>query len=335
MNANKYCSIMKKPFKIILNILILILIAGFGYYMIYSVSSDNKTTIQDKENEEHIFISPYEKIAEFDVLSDIIRFYVFDNKIFAAFSDKISIFDLSGNHQKKFEIEPNVRDILVKETVIYLLYPARIDFYSFEGKKNDEIKACSDNSDYCAIAIINNYIFVTDVADKHIVQYDLQGRLVRFIKSPTGFIIPSFAFDIEAINDTLFCVNSGRHKIESYTLDGKFITSFGISGSQAGEFAGCCNPVYIEKSSNGHLLTSEKGNPRISCYGKDGKFRTVLFDSKMLGSGTTAYQIRVFEEKIYIAGKKTISVYSFDKTLSESACNECKVECQRKSIIKQ
>jgi predicted lipoprotein with Yx(FWY)xxD motif len=110
-------------------------------------------------------------------------------------------------------------------------------------------------------------------------------------------------------------------------LDGKFIASFGETGGQAGAFAGCCNPVYLEKSSNGNILTSEKGNPRISCYGKDGKFRAILFDASMLDGGTAAREVHVSVENIYIASKKTISVYTFDANLSKKLCAGCEEEC--------
>jgi hypothetical protein len=297
--------------------------------------SDEKTMQQGDENAENTFVSLYKKkINSFDASSKIICFDIYENIIYAALFDKISVFDLLGEHQYDFAIEPNVRGIIVEDN-IYLLYPTRIDFYSFNGQKKGEWEACSDNSDYYAITTTQDYVFVTDAENKHIVQIDKQGRLVRFIKSPEGFIIPSHSFDIININDTIYCSNSGRHKIESYTLTGEFIASFGKSGAQAGSFAGCCNPAYLAKTSNGNILTSEKGNPRISCYGKNGKFRTILFDSHTLGGGTAAYEMQTSGEYIYIANKKTISVYSFDTKLSKKSCSGCKEECPLRKGVKK
>jgi len=311
---------MNKPFKIILNILIFTLIAGFGYYMFYSMTSERKTTQSGEENTEHPFVSPYEKINSFDVASEIQCFNISKNSIFVALGDKISIFDLSGQHQYDFAIEPNVRDIVacrgkarLAPTMIYILYPTKIVVYSLNGQKTDEWHACSEASDYCALTTTKDYVFVTDAENKNIVQYDKQGNLVRFIKSPDSFIIPSYAFDIISINDTIYCSNSGRHRIEGYTLNGEFVASFGKSGAQAGAFAGCCNPVYLAKSADGNILTSEKGNPRISCYGRNGKFRAILFDSNMLGGGTEAYRMQVFGEDIFIANGRTISVFGRGK----------------------
>jgi hypothetical protein len=330
---------MNKTFKIILNILIFALIAGFGYYMFHSMTAHETNADTKLEDDATTRVFLYKKINSFDAASKVQCFDLHNNSVYVALTDKISVFDLSGNHQRDFAIKTGVRDIVVSgrdvacnvSTTIYLLYPARIDLYSFEGEKLYEWEACSDNSDYCAFTTTKDYVFVTDAENKNIVQYDKQGHLVRFIKSPDGFIIPSYAFDIICINDTIYCSNSGRHRIESYTLNGEFIASFGISGAQAGAFAGCCNPVYLAKNYDGNILTSEKGNPRISSYDRNGKFRSILFDSNMLGGGTEAYRMKVSGEKIYIAGKKTISVYGFDKMSAEKSCkkscNECKKEC--------
>ena len=329
---------MNKGLKITLNILIFLLITGFGYYVVHSIRLDKKTSPSGEENAENTFVSPYKKINSFDAASNIFCFCICNDRVYVVLSDKVSVFDLSGEHQRDFAIKTGGRDIVVENATIYLLYSARIDLYSLEGEKKDEWKACSDNSDYCSFTATENYVFVTDTENKNICQYDKQGQLVRFIKSPEGFIIPSYSFGIISINDTIYCSNSGRHKIESYTLDGEFIASFGAAGTQAGAFAGCCNPVYLEKNFDGNILTSEKGNPRISCYGKDGKFRTILFDSHTLGGGTDAYQMRVLVENIYIANKKAISVYGIDWVCpfaSEKSCAGCEAECPlRKGVNK-
>ena len=325
---------MSKSTKIILNIVVFLLIAGFGYYMIRSMSSDKRTTRLGEERTESAFVSPYKLIKSFEMDTDIVNFDVFENSVFVALSDKISVFDLSGNFQHDFPISPGIRDIAVAQHLIYLTYSTKIEIYSFTGKRMGGWESCSPNSDYCALAITENYVFVTDVSERHVVKYNKEGRMLRFIRSPDRFILPDRnAFDIIAINDTIYVANSGRHRIESYTLCGEFITSFGKAGSQPGAFAGCCNPVFLAATPAGNILTSEKGNPRISSYGRDGKFRMVLFDSQALGGGRNAYRMRVSGEHIYVASRRTVSVFTFDTMRLEKACNKscdgCKKACSK------
>lgn len=318
---------MGKPFKITLNILLFILIAGFGYYIIHSMASKEETMLSDAEHDDNRFVSPYKKGYTIDFVSEIVCFEIFQNTIYVALSGNVSVFDVSGKHLRDFEVAPDIRDIAVDETFIYLLYPTLIACYTLSGEPKERWEACSDHSDYCALTTTQAYVLVTDVANKHICQYDKEGRFIRFITSPQGFIIPSYSFDIISINDTLYCANSGRHHIESYTLNGDFIASFGVAGTEAGAFAGCCNPVYLAKSSDNNIITSEKGNPRISCYGKTGKFRTILFDSHALGGGTTAREMHVWGERIFIANKKSLLVYAFDPALAKESCTQCEAAC--------
>ena len=314
---------MNRGVKIILNILIFTLIIGFGYYMVHSIIPNEETTQSGQQGADPL----YKKTNSIDAASPIVCFDIYDNTIYAALSGKISVFGITGSHLYDFVIEVDVRDIIVEDESIWLLYPTRIDVYALGGHKKGGWEACSNIADYCAFATTGEYVFVTDAENKEMVQYDKQGRLVRFIKSPQGFIIPSYSFGIVNINDTIYCSNSGRHQIESYTLDGVFVASFGVTGTQAGAFAGCCNPVYLTKSANGNILTSEKGNPRISCYGRNGKFRTILFDTHALGGVTDAYKVRALSDNIYIANKKTISVYTFDSNLLEKSCTGCQEKC--------
>ena len=319
---------MNKTLKITLNILVFVLIAGFGYYMVHSIMPDGKEMRSGEGNAENTFVSPYKKTTGFTTPSDILCFDLYENVIYAAQSGRISVFDLSSNRQRNFTIQTDVRDIVVEDETIYLLYPQRIDLYTFDGTKKGEWAACSDHSDYCAFTTSKDYIFVTDVEYKLITQLDKEGRLVRFIKSPEGFIIPSYSFDIININDTIYCANSGRHKIESYTIDGEYITSFGIAGTQAGAFLGCCNPAYLAATPWGDIITSEKGIPRISCYSREGTFRTVLLNDKILDGGTLAYNVEMHDDKIYVARKKSLSVFVFDPELAaQSACAGCPVDC--------
>ena len=314
---------MKKIFKITLNLAIFFVIIGFVWYMVAKINSDTSPKSGTGDNSTDTFVSPYKQVASFKLPEDINRFELQDDKLYISAGQTVYIFDTEGKLLSSFPAEQDVRDITVCEDEVYLLYPTRIAVYSMSGELVRQWEACSDLSDYCSFTIVGNGVFVTDAANKNICKYTTEGNFVKFIKSPVGFIIPSYSFDIDSWNDTIYCVNSGRHLVEIYKPDGIFIGGFGNSGSEAGSFAGCCNPAYISFTSGGMLLTSEKGIPRITCFKRNGKFLSLLLDSKTLGGGSQAYQVKALNDKLFVAGKNTISIFQYDKTKTNSACAGC------------
>lgn len=277
------------------------------------------------------FVSPYRRVFGFTVPDDICSIEVVEGSIYIAMPNNISVYGLSGELQTNFPTPSDLRDITVYDGLIYALFPTRIEVYNRQGDIKQEWDACSENSDYCSLAVCQEGIFVTDAANKNICQYSLDGTLVRFIKSPKGFIVPSYCFGITYMDGIIYCSNPGRHLVESYTTGGEFVASFGKSGTEPGAFSGCCNPAIITPSNSGELLTSEKGIPRISCYRPDGKFRSVLLDSKALGGGHDAYDVRVMKDKLIVTGGNKVSVFQYDKRLSvQTACGQCDADCPLK-----
>ena len=302
---------MNKIFKITLNLGIFFVVIGFVWYMVTQLNNGASPNSGTSENTEDYFVSPYKRVASFKLPEEINRFELQDNKLYVSAGQTVYIFDTEGKQSGSFPAEQNVRDITVCKDEIYLLYPTRIAVYSMSGEPVRQWEACSDLSDYCSFTIVGNGVFVTDAANKNICKYATDGNFVKFIKSPVGFIIPSYSFDIDSWNDTIYCVNSGRHLVETYTLDGVFIGAFGNPGTEAGSFAGCCNPAYISFTADGTLITSEKGTPRISSFERNGKFKDLLLNSKTLGGGNQAYQVKTLNDNLFVAGKNTISTFTF------------------------
>ena len=277
------------------------------------------------------FVSPYRRVYGFVADDDIRALEVVEGSIYIAMPNVISVYGLSGELQTNFSTPSDIRDMTVHDGRIYALFPSRIEVYDRQGNVTAEWDACSSNSDYCSLAVCQEGVFVTDASNKNICKYNLDGTLARFIKSPKGFVVPSYSFGITCMDGVIYCSNPGRHQVESYTTEGEFIASFGKSGTEPGAFSGCCNPVFLTPSNNGELLTSEKGIPRISCYRTDGTFRSVLLDGKALGGGHEAYDIRVMKDRLIVTGGNKVSVFQYDKRLSQlTACGQCEEDCPLK-----
>ena len=324
---------MRKGLRIIINVLILLVVVGFVWYMISSLNKEKSayTMTEAEQQEMDEFVSPYAKEFSFEVPENICALELVDNKIYVATKKSVLIYDLAGMLLNRFEVsgvvsyesngdfsdgtsgndsnDVGVRDLVVRENLIYLLFPASIKVYSDEGLEVKAWEACSDNSNYCSLTLASDYVFVTDADNKNICKYTTDGSFIAFISSPRGFVVPSLSFDIDTWNDTIYCVNVGRQQIEKYTLNGEFIASFGHPGGQPGAFAGCCNPSHISFTANGDILTSEKGNPRICIFEKNGRFKNLLLNNKMLGGGSNAYDVKINDGKLYVALNKTVSVF--------------------------
>ncbi|MFV0346417.1 MAG: hypothetical protein ACK5IQ_09270 [Bacteroidales bacterium] len=250
----------------------------------------------------------YIKLSTFRLKEKITRFALAGDNIIIAAGQKIYVCSENGEQQEAFHIKENLRDLTIDKDEIYALYPNSIEVYKFDGQQVRQWEACDNSSDYCSLTIAKDNVFVSDSGNKNICKYTTEGNFLKFISSPKGFIIPSFLFDIASYNDEIYCVNSGRHKIEVYTLDGEFVRDFGKPGTEAGAFAGCCNPAYMTISNEGQMLVSEKGIPRISMFERNGTFDEVLMNSTSLGGGTKPYGMRIANNKLYISNRKTMKI---------------------------
>ncbi|MBK3517115.1 NHL repeat-containing protein [Carboxylicivirga marina] len=304
---------MNKSVKTFVNIFIFIIVIGFIAYVIRSFNTEERVLTQDPSIIS--FTSDYEHLLTIPTQDSIIAFDVFNEHFYVASENQVGIYDLQGDLLSDFETKSNVRDIKINRKSIFLLYSTSIEQYSLEGDLLLSWDACSDLSDYCGLTIVKDFVFVTDVSNKNICQYTREGNFVRFINSPVDFIIPSQFFDITSKNDTIYCSNPGRHRIESYTLDGDFITAFGKPGGDIGYFAGCCNPSYIDFDQEGNIFTSEKGNPRISSYNLSGNLNKLLLNNQLLGGGHLPYQLKVVDMKLMVAMKNEIKVFQIKNNI--------------------
>jgi len=320
---------MNKGFRVVLNLLVFFLIIGFVWYMVHSLGKNETVFGSDSKTEMQ---SPYKKVHALKVKSEIVSFDISDNQLFIATHQSVLIYSLTGDRLKEIPVGKEIRDLKVADRLIYLLYPSEIDVLSFDGTRITGWGSHRANANYNAMALSDDCIFVTDAGNKNICKYTKEGEFVAIILSPNGFVIPSYAFDIINVKDTIYCTNSGRHKIESYSLEGEYLASFGMSGSDIGRFAGCCNPVYLASTTQGDLLTSEKGNPRISCFSRDGRFKAILLNSKALGGGTKACRVKVLNDKMVVAGKNVLSTFVYDPRLAiQSPCAGCPTDCPLKN----
>ena len=159
-------------------------------------------------------------------------------------------------------------------------------FSIFDSIGNEEFRspAFGARTFLTSLAIHEKRAYAADAGNREVVICDLDsGSIIeRFGKKDTargnpGFNVPSPYFPLAIAPDNrLRVVNPGLLRIETYSLDGKFISSWGEPGMQIDRFCGCCNPVFFTMTSEGDFITSEKGLARIKIHGPDGGFKGVV-----------------------------------------------------------
>ena len=272
--------------------------------------------------------SPYRKVSAFAVPARIDALDVNGDDIYIAAGGNVSVYAADGTVKSSFPVKLSLRDIVFHDNRIYVLYPASVSVNDLSGAVVGGWEACSDESDYCQMTVFSEGVYVTDAQNKNICRYSLDGGFRGFIDSLDGFIVPSYSFGITNISGKVYCSNPGRHRVEVYEPDGSFVKSFGRSGADDGGFSGCCNPVHLAATPNGDIITSEKGVPRISCFGQDGLFHAVLLDDLALGRGTSAREVRLKDDLLIVAGENDVSMFRYDPAFAEStACGGCVLNC--------
>ncbi len=126
----------------------------------------------------------------------------------------------------------------------------------------------------------NEEVFVTSMTTPEVCVYDLNGMPLRkwgkagknngeFDKLGGLAIGPDGA---------LYVADQGNHRVQRFTLDGKFLSSFGIHGTAPGQFGGgdkfgsrFGGPHFFAFDATGNLYTTESHDGRIQRLTCDGK----------------------------------------------------------------
>ena len=151
-----------------------------------------------------------------------------------------------------------------------------------------------------SIALSADGVFVADAGNRVVLRFDVSGQLLNRIgqrdeaAGVEGFVVPSPYFDVAAGGDGfVFAANPGRHRIETYSYDGCFASSWGTASTGIEGFCGCCNPSHFAITPSGGFVTAEKGLPRVKEYAPDGAFVGVVAGPEVFAEGTVGLDLAV------------------------------------------
>lgn len=217
--------------------------------------------------------------------------------IFVAGDKSIRVFNDDGSKLNEIKLIETPNCLAIADNGdIYVGTKKHIEIYGNNAKLKSKWENFGENSIITSIVVYKDNIFVADAGKRIIVRYDKNENIIGYIgkkdieKDILGFIIPSPHFDMVITPEGLISViNPGRHKIETYTVEGKIISSWGEPGMDTKLFSGCSNPVRLAILSDGSFVTCEKGIPRVKVYKNDGTFESVVAGAEIFAKTVGVY----------------------------------------------
>lgn len=245
-----------------------------------------------------------------------------EDNIYVTGKDRLIIYNKSGELISSVKTNADALCMTISEDKkVFLGARDHIEIFDTEGNLLSKWKALNSKVVITSIALSEENVFVADAGNKIVYRYDLNGKLINkigekdSINGILGFIIPSPYFDLAIGREgELWAVNSGRHFIESYTEDGKIVSSWGKTSMDDEGFSGCCNPSHIAVLSDGAFVTSEKGLVRIKIHEPSGEFREFAALPEQFEKGTKGLDLAVdSENRIIVADPQKGLVRIFEK----------------------
>lgn len=185
---------------------------------------------------------------------------------------------------------------------------------SKSGKMINEWGPYEANSIITSVSADDFHIAFADAGIKRVFILNKKGEVVSMIgQSDNRFIIPSPYFDVALFSeDLLYIANTGNHRIETWTTDGKFLEQSGGPGTAPDAFCGCCNPAHFTVVSNG-IITAEKGINRIKIIDQHGSFIEFVSSQNSFTPSVPLDIASVDGETIYAANPADSKLYIFKR----------------------
>ena len=205
--------------------------------------------------------------------------------IFVGGDQSVKVLDKDGNLKSTLRLAERPHALAPSEDGrLFVAMKDHLEVLDRTGKSLVRGETLGDKTHLTAVAFSGKDVFVADAGNREVLRCDPgNGKVLsRFGKSAgngdhPGFAVPSPCFDLMIGSDgLLWVVNPGRHRVEAFTLDGRFQRGWGTTALSIEGFCGCCNPVYFTQLPDGRFVTSEKGLNRIKIYDAEGKFQGVV-----------------------------------------------------------
>jgi len=272
----------------------------------YDLSAYEKT---DRDlllyNEANSFPTNFQRVARMTIMPD--------DRILVAGDKSVKIFNLNGSMELEVPLERLPHCLYAGENEFIVSHWDRFLIYDYQGNLKSKTESLGEKVYITAIVADDDGLFLADAGNREVLRCDREGNIeYKFgkkdpsLKNP-GFAVPSPFFDLKMASDgNLRIVNPGRLRVETYTADGRFQSSWGEPGIKIDRFCGCCNPAFFAFTPDGSFVTSEKGLARINVYDQDGNFQGTVAGPDMLITDRSVVKKASPDEKIGLGFDVTV-----------------------------
>ena len=290
----------------------LIIILAFIGYMIYDASSGpKKATVTDEQ--------PDTVIADSWVIDNTYKVTFGEltavtaspgGLIFIGGDTFIGSLDSSLNALWTIYPEKKVTALAVSGDTLYASTQETIMLFSKDGEHISEWGPYEAGSIITSVSANSSLVAFADAGNKRVYILRKNGELYSMAgMTGEGFIIPSPYFDVALSEDHMYAANTGNHRLETWSLEGRYESQFGEPGTAPGAFCGCCNPAHFTLVPDGFVI-AEKGINRIKVLNRTGAFiEFVSNDNDFVPS--VPLDVASAGTKIYAANKSDSTIYIF------------------------
>ena len=207
-----------------------------------------------------------------------------DDGVYIPAGNVLMVLDRAGTKLQQIDCSAPVRCVAVApDRTIYAGVGDHVEVFDSKCKRIATWDAPAKKAWISGLALSESNVFAADSGSRLVLRYDKSGKVVGRIgeknkdRGVPGIILPSPYLDVKLARDGLLRINNtGRHRVEAYTVDGDFEFAWGKPSGAIDGFCGCCNPVGLALLPDGRYVTCEKGLPRVKVYSPEGAFECVV-----------------------------------------------------------
>ncbi|MBM3477523.1 MAG: hypothetical protein FJX75_29995 [Armatimonadetes bacterium] len=224
-----------------------------------------------------------------------------DGTLYVVGDQEVRVFSATGTLQFAIRLPEPPHCIAVdKSGLMAIGYRSAVRLHQASGNVQAQWPLAGARAYVTCVALSGEDVWVADAGDRVVLRYDRTGQLRGRLgerdtkRGVPGLQLPSHHLDVAVGPDKLLLVNNpGRLALETYTQEGKLVSSWGKAGMEIDAFCGCCNPTDIALLPDRRVITAEKGLPRVKVFRPDGRLDGVVATPDDLSAAASGADLAV------------------------------------------